>query len=97
MSTAVKNLTKVTVIPRTGTFFHKTDLDIKKVRPRIIFNYQSITEVFKHIIEEYAIKAHTAVRGMYQVFLYLEVIMESVYFISHSELWGKEKNKTRTV
>ncbi len=45
MSMAIKNLTKDTVTPRTGTFLHKTELDSKKVRPRILLNYQSIDEV----------------------------------------------------
>jgi len=98
MSMAVKNLTKDTVIPRTGTFLHKTELDSKKVRPRILLSYPSIDEVFKHIVGEHVMKAYTAVRGVYQVFVYLEVIMESVHFICHQELWGEEKKtKTRTV
>ena len=95
---AVKNLTKDTVIPRTGTFLHKTELDSKKVRPRVILNYQSIAEVFKYIVGEYVMKAYTAVRGVYQVCVYLEVIMESVHFICNQELLReREENKTRTV
>jgi hypothetical protein len=98
MSMAVKNLTKDTVIPRTGTYLHKTELDSKKVRPRVILNYQSIAEVFKYIVGEYVMKAYTAVWGVYQVFVYLEVIMESVHFICNQELWReREENKTRTV
>jgi hypothetical protein len=98
MTTAVKNLTKGNVIPRTGTFLHKTELDSKKARPRILLNYQSIDEVFKHIFGEYVMKAYAAVRGVYQVFVYLEGIMESVHFICHPELWGESKeNKTKTV
>jgi hypothetical protein len=50
MSMAVKNFTNHTVIPRTGIFLHKAELDSKKVRPRILLNYQSIAEVFKHIV-----------------------------------------------
>jgi len=57
MSMAVKNFTKDTVIPRTGTFLHKTELDSKKVRPRILLNYQSIAEVFKHIVGEHVMNA----------------------------------------
>ena len=98
MSMAMKNLTNDTVTPRTGTFLHKTELDRKTVRPRILLNYQSIDEVLKHIVGEHVMKAYTAVRGVYQVFVYLEVIMESVHFICHQELWGeREENKTRTV
>ena len=98
MSMAMKNLTKDAVTPRMGTFLHKTELDSKKVRPRIILNYQSIAEVFKHIVGEYVMKAYTAVKGISQVFLYVEVIMESVYFICHPKLWGgREENKTRAV
>jgi hypothetical protein len=57
MSMAVKIFTKDTVIPRTGTFLHKAELDSKKVRPRILLNCQSIAEVFKHIAEEHVTKA----------------------------------------
>jgi hypothetical protein len=88
---AVKNLTKDTVVPRTGTFLHKTELDTKKVRPRIILKYQSIAEVFKHIVGEYVMKAYTAVRGVSQVFVYLAVIWN--WFISSAtqNCRGKEK------
>jgi hypothetical protein len=88
---AVKTLTKDHVILRTGTFLHKTELHRKKVRPRIILSYQSIAEVFNQIVGEYVMKAYTVVRGVYQVFVSLEVIMEPVHFICHQELWGKEK------
>ena len=91
MSMAMKNSTKDTVTPRTGKFLHKTELDSKKVRPRILLNYQSIDEVFKHIVGEHVMKAYTAVRVVYKVIAYLEVIMESVHFICHQEQWGKEK------
>ena len=57
MTTAVKNLTKDTVIPRTGTLLHKTELDSKKARPRILLYYQSIAGVFKHIVGEHVMKA----------------------------------------
>ncbi len=87
----MKNVTKDTVTPRTGSFVHKTELERKKVRPRILLNCQSIDEVFKHIVGEHVMKAYTAVRGVYQAFVYLEVIMESVNFICSQELWGKEK------
>ena len=97
MSMAVKNLTKDTVIPRTGIFLHKTELDSKKVRPRILLNYQSIAEVFKHSVE-HVIKAYTAAMGVYQVFVYLEGIMKSVHFICHQELLRERKEKkTRIV
>ncbi len=56
MSMAVKNFTKDTVIPRFGIFLNKAELDSKMVRPRILLNYQSIAEVFKHIVGD-AIKA----------------------------------------
>jgi hypothetical protein len=57
MSMAVKNFTNHTVIPRTGIFLHKAELDSKKVRPRILLNYQSIAEVFKHIVGEHVMNA----------------------------------------
>lgn len=56
MSMAVKNFTKDTVIPRTGIFLHKAELDSKKVRQRI-FNYQSIAEVINHIVGEHVMNA----------------------------------------
>ena len=64
MSMAVKNFTNHTVIPTTGIFLHKAELDSKMVRPRILLNYQSIAEVFKHIVGEHVMKAYTAVRGV---------------------------------
>ena len=51
------NFTKDTVIPRTGIFLHKAELDSKKVRPRILLNYHSIAEVFKHIVGEHVMKS----------------------------------------
>jgi hypothetical protein len=57
MSMAVKIFTKDTVMPRTGTFLHKAELDSKKVRPRILPNYQSIAELFKHIVGEHVTNA----------------------------------------
>ena len=57
LSMAVKNFTKDTVIPRTGTFLHKAELDNKKVRPRILLNHQGIAEVFKHVVGEHVMKA----------------------------------------
>ena len=59
MSMTMKNLTKDTVTPRMGIFLHKTELDSKMVRPRILLNYQSIDEVFKHIVGEHVMKAYT--------------------------------------
>ena len=56
MSMTVKNFTKDTAIPRTGTL-HKAELDSKKVRPRMLLNYQSIAEEFKHIVGEHVMKA----------------------------------------
>jgi hypothetical protein len=50
MSMAMKSLTKDTVTPRTGTFLHKTELDIDKV--------------FQHVVGEHVMKAYTAVRGV---------------------------------
>jgi len=98
MSMAVKNFTKDTVIPRTGIFSHNAELDSKMVRPRILLNCQSIAEVFKHIVGEHLMKAYTTVRCVYQIFVYLEEIMESVHFICHQELLReREENKTRTV
>jgi hypothetical protein len=57
ISMALKNFTKDTVIPRTGIFLCKAELDSKKVRPRILLNYQSIAEVFKHIVGKHAMNA----------------------------------------
>ena len=91
ISMAVKNLTKDTVVPRTGTFLHKTELDTKKVRPRIILKYQSIAEVFKHIVGEYVMKAYTAVRGVSQVFVYLAVIWNCFILSATQNCRGKEK------
>ena len=54
---AVNNFTNHTVIPRTGIFLHKAELDSKKVRPRILLNYQSIAEVFKHFVGEHVMNA----------------------------------------
>ena len=65
----MKNLTKDAVIPRTVTFLHKTESDSEKVRPRILLNYQSISEVVKQIVGEYVMKAYAAVRAVYQVFV----------------------------
>ncbi len=53
----VKNFTIHTVIPRTGIFLHKAELDSKKVRQRILLNYQSIAEVFKQIVGEHVMNA----------------------------------------
>ena len=36
-------------------------------------------------------KAYTAIRHAYQVFVYLERIMELVHFICHPELWGERE------
>ena len=57
MSMAVKNFTNHTVIPRTGIFLHKAELDNKKVRPRILLNYKCIAEVIKHIVGEQVMNA----------------------------------------
>ncbi len=98
MSMAVKNSTQDTVIPMTGSFLHKAELDSKKERPRILLNYQSIAEVFKHIVGEHVMNAYTTVWGVYQIFVYLEGIMESVHFICHQELLReRDETKTRTV
>ncbi len=91
----VKNLTKDTVIPRTGTFLHKTELASKKVRPRILLNYQSIAEVFKHIVGKDVMKAYTAVRGVYQVFVYLEGIMESCISTTTKNCSEKERKQSK--
>ena len=48
-------------------------------------NNRSIAVEFNHIAGEYVMKVYTAERGVYQVFVYLEVIMESVHFICHQE------------
>ena len=98
MSMAVKSFTKVTVIPKDWNIFAQCRMDSEKVRPRILLNYQSIAEVFKHIVGEHVMKAWTTVRGAYQIFVYYEGIMESVHFICHQELLREiEENKTRTV
>lgn len=44
MSNAIKNLTKDTVIPRTGTFLHKTEKDSKKVKAK------NITQLSKYCL-----------------------------------------------
>ena len=98
MSMAVKNSTKDTVIRMTGIFLRKTELDSKKVRPRILLNYKSIAEVFEHIVGEHVMKVYSTVRGVYQVCVYLEGIMESGHFICYQELLReREENKTRTI
>ncbi len=69
-----------------------------KVKAKNLTQLSSIAKVVKHIVGEHVMKAYAAIRGVYQVFVYLEGIMESVHFICHQELLReREENKTRTV
>jgi hypothetical protein len=53
MSKATKNLTKDTVIPRTVTFLHKLKFESRKMEvENITYDYQTIAEVFMHIVGE---------------------------------------------
>ncbi len=69
---AMKELARDAVIPRTDTAYIETNLEDGKVEiESITFDYQSIVEVFKHIVAELIMEAHAGIHNVAELFIIL--------------------------